>query len=812
MKDTLWDLKLSIERLRGISVKHQRLGYHGHDLLKDAITLSDYNIKPNDFVDLFISQADGESKPQQDVVDSAGLVLSEVPGAESKLPDDTLSDSFSMSESTAIERIQFWHHKARLGRFDADTHIVDPLAHYDHLNYLENSVIQESEYFRCKGNYDPQDEGYFKGKDYKFSDETWKSVQDNFVLETRISNSELGPQFSNPISSKEAELGQRDATSLRKSYTILCNILTSFDHLRERCFCTNFYSLLVQHPDDRNDIARLVQISQRRLDDWRINVESAIGIIARTAMIEDITNVLVKRIAFCCKHFFDSIGLPLRLKIQGQSRTFIIETFRMAVVLCDLALVSYIGSHGSRFPKRHLDSESEGLRIVSFDLRLPVLTCSLRPLSCLREFLDDNKVWVFGFENDQLPSQPVDKPPRLSILTHIDTFADVWGPVWSFSVGNKFPSDRFQQYNLSRGRIYPLYEIGNGPVYGIKDAVVCHWDQFLPTGDEETPQNRKYLRKNDILLIGANLWQNHQCKYKFSRYDRDYGSGLADLGTARPEWRPETWTVGIAGGQYLTVNTNVTRKKYPGTTLKENIWAKFKYDPRDANIEYLNQLLGVEISHCSGNARRVKLKDLFLIRRVKNRLNVYKPDWATTNWGQLFAHALEDSNFATMRTVWNNQEIPEIRENIADLVCKLLWDLNHTGERDPHFVAAYYNRPNPEKQIELQIQTNTWGKCLRDSTLVATYAVVGETCLKYSSTNNPGAPTTCRNEIPASRTVLETAISCKGRLLRENDCVKIGEFEALFRVTGAESDDRHKPQIIRTYVLYHHITSPFLDV
>jgi hypothetical protein len=407
-------------------------------------------------------------------------------------------------------------------------------------------------------------------------------------------------------------------------------------------------------------------------------------------------------------------------------------------------------------------------------------------------------MWIFGFEEveeGKPSSQPVDKPSKLSILTRIDTFADAWGPVWGLWAGTKLPNDVFQRYDLSRGCIYPVPNSSKSPVDGI-DAVMCHWDQYMLTDREQPPHNKIYLKRNDMLLIGASLWYNHRCGYRLSHYDYDYGHGLAALGTARPEWRPETWTVGVTAGQYVTVNANVARKKYPGTTLKENIWSKFKHDPKDANIEYLNHFLGVEISYCSGNARRVRLKDLFHIQRVKDRLNAYKPDWETTNWGQLFSKALAADNFATMRTLWNNQDIPEIRENIADLICKLLWDLNHTGERDPHFVAAYYNRPQPEKQIELQIQRNTWGKCLRDSTLVATYAVVGDNCLKYSSTGHLGTPTSCRSEIPAARTVLETVISCRGWPLAENDCVKIGEFEALFKVTRVQMDTRGRCQII----------------
>src|SRR5207302_1315228 len=100
--------------------------------------------------------------------------------------------------------------------------------------------------------------------------------------------------------------------------------------------------------------------------------------------------------------------------------------------------------------RRYIGVESERLEIRSQCKDLPILTCTLRPLTCLSEFLDGEKMWVFGFEDGQPSSQPLEEPLKLSILTRIDTFADVWGPVWGLSAGSKFSKDVFQQYNLSR--------------------------------------------------------------------------------------------------------------------------------------------------------------------------------------------------------------------------------------------------------------------------------------------------------------------------------------------------------------------------
>jgi hypothetical protein len=53
----------------------------------------------------------------------------------------------------ASQRMDQWKALAHNGNFDADTHIVDPHAHYEELDSLQQTTIKSSEFYRQSGVY-----------------------------------------------------------------------------------------------------------------------------------------------------------------------------------------------------------------------------------------------------------------------------------------------------------------------------------------------------------------------------------------------------------------------------------------------------------------------------------------------------------------------------------------------------------------------------------------------------------------------------------------------------------------------------------
>jgi hypothetical protein len=81
--------------------------------------------------------------------------------------------------------------------------------------------------------------------------------------------------------------------------------------------------------------------------------------------------------------------------------------------------------------------------------------------------------------------------------------------------------------------------------------------------------------------------------------------------------------------------------------MKQFIWDRWSSgDIARANPGILNSFLGVEISDCTGNARRVPLKHILLMPSIQPLPDHQIPRWKTTAWGMSFQKALvSDSQY-----------------------------------------------------------------------------------------------------------------------------------------------------------------------
>lgn len=100
------------------------------------------------------------------------------------------------------------------------------------------------------------------------------------------------------------------------------------------------------------------------------------------------------------------------------------------VLLLDLGLVLYVGSHGSRFGT-YIQPDTDSIGFQHYNSAAAYgITCSLKSLGCLDGLLD-TPVWVFRSNQHSVDSSA----QGLSILTPMNLFADIWGPVSAVSAG-----------------------------------------------------------------------------------------------------------------------------------------------------------------------------------------------------------------------------------------------------------------------------------------------------------------------------------------------------------------------------------------
>lgn len=314
----------------------------------------------------------------------------------------------------------------------------------------------------------------------------------------------------------------------------------------------------------------------------------------------------------------------------------------------------------------------------------PPVLCRRRSLACLDGFLQRQEVWVF-YSSSLLEitigalDDVVERP--ISLLTTIDKFAGVWGPVFAVKTSGE-EENGILQYNAGNGVIRPFANAETGGRF--KGAVACHWaaepGHFLRRISRTVwnfldPFPKMVMKKDDVLLIGHILGCNDGgCEYSLSDFEWDYSERISPL----------------------------------------------------------KQYLGVEMSHCTGNARRVTLGDLLFNRGMREYLDLLFPRWENKEWTSKFREVLESDNIHDLLRFWKENMK---RGEIGELVTKLLELLDDTGSDGFKFRATMlYN--HQLFTVEFPTKFNTWTSHLRDSHLSAAYVFMSEKCL--TSSKPPG--------------------------------------------------------------------------
>lgn len=151
---------------------------------------------------------------------------------------------------------------------------------------------------------------------------------------------------------------------------------------------------------------------------------------------------------------------------------FITARCRYIFQALDLILLVYLDGHitnkSTAFDSRNEQINLFGDRLLSFAGDDKWQTSYLRrmPMKCLAPLLGNRDVWVFGHVK-------LHSSPTLYLRTDIETFADVWGPVWK--VKDDHEPNKIARYNVGEGSIIPWpFDPRIHPAIA-KYERLCHW-------------------------------------------------------------------------------------------------------------------------------------------------------------------------------------------------------------------------------------------------------------------------------------------------------------------------------------------------
>lgn len=750
--NTIDDVAQMIQEKAGIPPEGYRLIFAGKELWNNHRTLRSFNIQNDSSLHLVMrlgykhTSSTGQNTPP-----------------ESVFPDD----------QQALSRMKDWKALAEKGNFDADIHTVDPQAHYAVLDYLEKKVVTSTELYHHSGSYRLDDGRQPPDLRHLTSESKAPDWMNNLILDLH-EGMDLGTSAT--------------ITSLCETYFIILSVLENLNRMKSMQFSTTFFSMLMERSN--GTVAEIVKIPEKALIEFKDALEVAIAVAREEQESRDWAySELSRCIQPAVEDFlglFDSPQLPKNTAI-AKSVQGLLMLCRMIACILDLGMVSYAGSHGTRFDTAYFNRDMDPLRFdmedgLSFD-------CSLRKLACLNGFLDTKSVWVFRAGVDLPPLQNKGQK-QVSILTTIDALADIWGPVWAEATdegsSNEKPA-RIKKYHVSKGVIRRIRE---GPESAVPGQVKCHWYSW--TEDYRRRFSTLFTRTEDLpmavgdkLLIGSELRVNQECRYTLQEYEMNYGDAMRNSGPKPSKWKLDgvAMSVQLAAPKVIAFQIQGSVKKIPETTVKQFLWQKWTMDAEHANPGVLNNYYGVEISHCTGNARRIPLKQLLLTEPVQQLLERQIPGWSSTDWGLAFQKVLQTDSDSVIFKFWNDYY--SRRSQIGQLVRCVLDVLDDTGNTDNGFRAAFLYQ-NRELDIHLTMHSNEWASLLKDSYLTATYAIVNNLCLECRRPDHSAS--ICNDEL--RYTVLQTQVGFKkGAYRSDAERLKIEPHNQIYKKVDDNAAD-----------------------
>ncbi|KAF2469706.1 uncharacterized protein BDR25DRAFT_315274 [Lindgomyces ingoldianus] len=524
---------------------------------------------------------------------------------------------------------------------------------------------------------------------------------------------------------------------------LMSNMSQSVMKMREIGYCSQGISAVVARKD-RGSVAELVWISISELEELR--------------ELTDLSICLV----FLRNVRFYQIAEQVR-KLSSESKTTALQLAATVIVkFLDIAIISYSGAHFEDLRTKNLHLSLEDASEIGIAESL-----ILRPrhLQCLDAYFHHEQVWVF--EEVDLGLQRSNTP--LYLLTTMEIFSDIWGPVWAVHEGG-----RINRFNVGTGSIFPWAREPTDPRL-LDGEIFAHWSNYETdlvqkrSSVENTPSFPLHSEKAK-LLIGANtiFYVNLSCPLEPDAYATSLREQrcLGILGTERPKMCFDSSNAtAVITPPGVQIGGQLQWKLRKGSTLKEVILTAWSREPYRRDPKVLSGWYGVEVSLCTRNARRRRLGRILGSWTMRNYLEGMLLDWPSEQCKESYFNALnsEDASGVTeFRHLYLTR--PEWRQPLAFAVVRSLEALNETGAQTNHDFTALFS-PNSRETWTATFSKGdqAWAGLLKDTVESCAVGVITPDCLEFKherwqslcrSTHNPGM-----SKRPKSLGVLETAMS-----------------------------------------------------
>lgn len=435
---------------------------------------------------------------------------------------------------------------------------------------------------------------------------------------------------------------------------------------------------------------------------------------------------LAEDIIACVIHPVDTRRLANYAGSPGRLNQILHRT-SLALQILSLGLLSYGRAHFGRLDPAFLIHPVHRVVLQGSEHSTTHIVVEPMELTCMGG-MTKGSVLVFR------PSGPSFVQPeglRYDLLATPEDLIDAWGPALIVTDPSL----------LQESKVLSV-EIGGGLLRSTAAPGTLHWQHSqLDHGVDQTPWLADPFSLKTCIYMGM-LQVNPKCPLQAQDKEDDLrrscGALLPVLGTSRSTWYHKTKTLGIRGGQYGVLTFGVEFEKREGVKAKDKIFQTLDSICPSISLQDLEAFYGLQISLCTGVARRVPLRLL-----LADVLATYVESNAPTppDWPQLRNPLLAALAGPGFRAWFSTLPSADIQGTIVTLLGKLLRHLRHTGLDSSGYLRVAWIRFQ-EDQLCFRLRCddrNLWARILEDTEYCATFACITTTCLEENNLHCRGA-------------------------------------------------------------------------
>lgn len=382
----------------------------------------------------------------------------------------------------------------------------------------------------------------------------------------------------------------------------------------------------------------------------------------------------------------------------------------LAVQFLCLGFLSFTKAHIGAIHPFFLDAPLRQVTLQGLgkEEHFPYIVAELTELTCLGGMTRGPVLMFYAGENLAQVQDPEMAKCRQNvgqcdILGRAEDVLDTWGP------GN------FVFRRDMRGPPVAI-KIGDGFIFANKSGK-CHWARGM---DDVTDLD--YINLQEPLLIGAFVTTNTNCGLVKAECWKKSSHVLEYLGTMPSSWAKSQQQVAFQFGQYVVGQLAQTWNKQRGIAVKEMV---LSYPDNEQLIQFMDEYWGVQVSYCTGVARRVLLRTL-----IADLIPSFSKDLCLEcAISKLRDQLLKPGELQT----WLQTLGDDLREKFLKMVRKILDTLRPTGV-DPtgkSFCVAWPFEGDTSRCFKIPIERHsTWVRILSDSQDCATFAYITMDCLE----------------------------------------------------------------------------------